>query len=98
MLKFAFISRHLPTSGQVSIAESKGIELIHVGDMDAFSVSHGDVYYHGPFDGVVVVHPAAAMRLAPFFTIGVFQNANRAPIGAPPSFEATILHIFDMRD
>ena len=97
-MRFAFISRHTPTPAQFTLAEQQGIELIHVGDADAFTVSPSWVYERGAFEGVVVVHPAAALRLAGTFLIGVFENANRAPEGAPPQFEAKSLHIFDMRD
>lgn len=45
-----------------------------------------------------VVHPAAALRLAPDFFVGVFQNANRAPVGQPPQFEAVALHVFNLMD
>ncbi|MFA7175344.1 MAG: hypothetical protein WC340_18360 [Kiritimatiellia bacterium] len=97
-MRFAFVSRHTPTDGQLQIAKEYGIELIHIGDRDAFSVGVNDIDEAGAFDGVVVVHPAAALRLAGTFLIGVFENANRAPEGAPPQFEAKSLHIFDMRD
>lgn len=97
-MRFAFISRHTPTPAQFTLAEQQGIELVHVGDADAFTVSPSWVYERGAFEGVVVVHPAAALRLAGTFLIGVFENANRAPEGAPPQFEAKSLHIFDMRD
>lgn len=98
MTPFAFISRHAPTQGQIEMAAAQGIELAHVGDADAFSVGAGFVHHHGPFEGVVVVHPAAALRLAPQFLVGVFENANRAPIGEPPRFEAVSLQVYDLRD
>lgn len=99
MQKFAFISRHLPTQGQVDMAAERGIELIHVGDADAFSVTPEWVHSRGGlFDGVVVVHPAAALRLAPHFLVAIFENANRAPVGAPPQFEAVGLQVFDLRE
>ena len=94
MMKFAFISRHLPTSGQVDLAAAQGIELVHVGDADAFTVDREWVNDKGPFEGVIVVHPAAAMRLASEFIIGVFENANRAPEGERPTFEAVALHLY----
>ena len=97
MTKFAFISRHLPTEGQVQLAADQGIELVHVGDADAFSVGPSFVDDHGAFDGVVVVHPAAAMRLSGSFVVGVFENANRAPEGERPTFEAVALHLYDLR-
>lgn len=103
MTNFAFISRHAPTAGQVALAAEQGITLHHVGDADAFTVGNGFVHEAGVrldvvFDGVVVVHPAAALRLCSEFLVGVFENANRAPVGAPPQFEALSLHVFDMRD
>jgi hypothetical protein len=96
-MNFAVISRHAPTAGQHALAEAQGHTLTHVGDADAFSVNAGFVHDKGPFEGVVVVHPAAALRLAPQFAIGVFENANRAPVGAPPQFEAVSLQVFDLR-
>lgn len=97
-MKFAFISRHMPTDGQIAMAADQGIELVHVGDADAFTVSPSFVAAHGAFDGVVVVHPAAALRLAPSFLVGVFENANRAPVGEKPQFEAVSFHIFNLCD
>jgi hypothetical protein len=96
-MKFAFISRHVPTLSQHELAQAQGIDLVHVGDTDAFKVSPGFVDDHGAFDGVVVVHPAAALNLASSFLVGIFENANRAPEGAPVSFEAVALHVYDLR-
>jgi hypothetical protein len=109
MAKFAFISRHAPTEGQIEMAKGfvnhpelgeGGIELIHVGDMDAFTVevSAVNALESGPFVGVIVVHPAAALALAPFFLVGIFENATRTPVDGKPVFEAKELHIFDLRD
>lgn len=97
-MKFAFISRHLPTEGQIALAAAEGIELAHVGDADAFTVSPAWVDERGSFDGVIVVHPAAALQLATTYLVGVFENANRAPVGEKPQFEAQALHLFDLRD
>lgn len=99
-MRFAFISRHVPTTGQLQLAADQGITLIQVGDRDAFTVNVPDLMDHpdGPFNGVVIVHPAAAMRLCSEFLIGVFENANRAPEGEKPSFEAVSFHIYDNRD
>jgi len=99
----AFISRHEPTPRQHELAESKGFKLVHVGDADAFAVSVGfvdgaAVAHDTPFTGAVVVHPAAAMRLAPHMVIGVFENANRSPVGEPPKFEAVELHLYSFVD
>ena len=99
-MRFAFISRHVPTTGQQTLAADQGITLVQIGDRDAFTVNVTDIIDHndGPFVGVVVVHPAAAMRLCDTFIIGVFENANRAPEGEKPSFEAVGLHVYDNRD
>jgi hypothetical protein len=98
MEKFAFLTRHAPTAGQIAIAERAGIILEPIGDRDAFSVTVADIDAAGAFDGVVVVHPAAALRLASAFVIGVFENANRAHEGEKPSFEAVSLHLYDLVD
>ncbi len=100
---FAFISRHQPTTDQVALAEEQGITLHHVGDADAFTVGNGFVHQKAAdmdvtFEGVVVVHPAAALRLCSEFLVGVFENANRAAPGQPPQFAAKALHVYDMRD
>jgi hypothetical protein len=97
-MKFAFITRHAATEDQVRLAEEQGITLTPIGDVDAFTVSPSFVYHAGPFEGVIVVHPAAAMRLCGEFIVGVFENANRAPEGEKPQFAAKALHIYDMRD
>ena len=96
-MKFAFISRHQPTPSQHELAAAQGITLVHIGDADAFTLDEGFVHNQGNFDGVIVVHPAAALRLARQFRIGVFENANRAPVGEKPQFEARSLQVFDLR-
>ena len=90
MKKFAFVSRHVPTDSQIKLAAEQSVELVHIGDRDAFSITDADVGLE--FEGVVVVHPAAALRLFHDFPIGVFENANRAPEGEPPKFEAAAFH------
>ncbi len=96
-MKFAFISRHEPTAEQHAMAADSGIELVVIGDRDAFSVTPADIAEAGDFDGVVVVHPAAAMRLADRYMIGVFENANRAAPGERPTFTAIALWLYDRR-
>lgn len=103
MQNFAFITRHAPTAEQAALASEQGIALHSVGDADAFTVGSGFVHEAGNrldvvFEGVIVVHPAAALRLCSEFLVGVFENANRAPEGAPPKFSAKALHVYDMRD
>jgi len=92
MSKLAFISRHTPTEEQVALAERKGYVLVHVGDRDAFSVQAREFK---DYSGVVVVHPAAALRLlGECNVVGVFENENRAAEGQPPQFRAKALHLF----
>ena len=98
MKKFAFISRHEPNESQLALAGEQGIELAHIGDVDAFTVSVSFVDHNGAYEGVAVVHPAAALRLAGSFLVGVFKNANRSLIGERPRFEAESFHIYDLRD
>jgi len=98
MEKFAFISRHEPTAEQHALADGMGISLQSIGDADAFTVTPAFVDDAGDFEGVVVVHPAAAMQLCDRFVVGVFRNENRAAVGQPPQFLATELVVWDMRD
>jgi len=98
MQNFAFISRHEPTAEQHSLAASMGIALTSIGDADAFTVTTSFVDEAGVFEGVIVVHPAAAMQLCGLFLVGVFRNENRAAVGQPPQFLATELVVWDMRD
>jgi hypothetical protein len=80
MVKFAFVSHDAPTADQVRLAAEKGVELVHVGDRDPFTVDPREFFPYGGrwkqrFAGVVVVHPAAALRLAPDGEmIGVFDQ------------------------
>jgi hypothetical protein len=55
MQNFAFISRHAPTAGQIALAAEQGIALLHIGDMDGFTVEPEAVAYRltsllGDFD------------------------------------------------
>lgn len=96
MKKLAFISRHNPTPEQISLAQAQGFELIHVGDRDGFTAPVAE--FSADFDGVVVVHAAAALRyIDANRLVGVFENGNRAPEGAHPSFVAKALHFFSAR-
>lgn len=97
-MQFAFITRHNPTPEQQALAAEQGIELIAIGDADAFTVTPGFVYEQGDFEGVVVVHPAAALRLCSEFVVGVFENATRSGEGEKPGFFAKALHVYDLRD
>lgn len=95
---YAFISRHQPTNEQLAMAQEQGIVLEWIGDMDAFSVTAADIHDKGAYVGVVVVHPAAALRLAPSFIVGVFENGMRSEEGKPPSFYPVALHQYDLLD
>ena len=95
-MKFLFISRHAPTKEQLSMADNMDIEIEHHGDCDAFIVGPSFVDSRGAYEGVIVVHPAAALRLAPHFLIGVFENSKRADENGLPTFEAKELHIYDL--
>jgi hypothetical protein len=94
---FAFITRHALTADQIRLADEAGIDLILVGDMDAFTVTPEEIRALGDFEGVVVVHPAAAMRLAQHYLIGIFANGNRAAEGERPQFYAKNFHVYDLR-
>lgn len=90
-MKFAFISWHQPTDLQRFLAAKKGITLHHIGDADAKTVTDKWVAKHGVFDGVV--HPVAGTRLAVHnHLIGVFENANQAPVGEKPWFATVDFH------
>ena len=69
--------------------------------LSLFTVTPGLVYDRAEqldavFEGVIVVHPAAAMRLCSSFVVGVFENANRSQAGEAPRFEAKALHLYDL--
>lgn len=96
MKKFAFISRHTPTREQIDLAAEKDIELVSIGDLDAFTAMAEEVSKHGVFDGVIVVHPAAALNLIGAYAVGVFENGNRAAEGDRPQFFAKALHIWEV--
>jgi len=94
-MNFAFISRHEPTPEQYMLAELQGVKLIHVGDMDAFTVTPNQVLEKAMgIDGVIVVHPAAACRLRQAFHIGIFENGMRSEEGGKPTFFAKNFHIY----
>lgn len=95
MKRFAFLTRHTATGEQIKIASDLNIELIPIGDKDAFTVTPEDILSHGSFDGVIVVHPSAAIRLNNYFDIGVFENEKRTVSEYDrPQFFAKSLHIY----
>lgn len=91
MKKYAMVSRHQPTPEQITLAAGQGIEIVHVGDRDAWTM---DTAEFSGFDGVIVVHPWAAMTcLTAGMEVGIFNNVNRAPVGQKPDFFATELRV-----
>ena len=99
MKNFLFCSRHVFTDAQAQLAEKAGITLHQGVDLDAFAPNHElikAVCRQGQYEGVIVVHPALALKLCTAYRVGVFENANRAAEGAPPSFQAVGLEIFDL--
>lgn len=93
--RFAFVSRHVPTAAQTTMAAAQAVLLEQVGDRDAFAFPAAELLAAG-FSGVVVVHPAAALTaLLAGLAVGVFNNVNRAPLGSPPQFETTELRLFE---
>lgn len=105
---FAFLSRHIPTPEQYALAIEKNIELVHVGDADGFTVTYNDIRERftqvfgidGNLEipkirGVIVVHAAAALRLIPHCTVGIFENEQRPVEGGKPTFFPKALHLFD---
>lgn len=98
MLKFAIFSRYAPSPEQIALAKAKGVDLVSINqEFNGFTVSPSDVGAYGQFDGVVVVHPAAAMQLCEDYLIGVFQNRNDSAPGERRTLTATHFYIFDRR-
>lgn len=92
----AFVSRHAPTARQMELAREAGFELIAVGDVDAAAddLRAAILSAAGGADAVACVHPLIALdALQLGYLVGVYLNANRAPEGQPPVFEASRLVI-----
>lgn len=64
-------------------------------DVDVWPEKRDARGYSGPFP--VVAHPPCQLwgAMAPYYLIGIFENANRAPVGEKPCFEAVSLHVYD---
>lgn len=101
----AFISRHEPTAEQYNLATYHGYRLLHIGDMDGFSVRLEDIHERlreiGGTSASVqchtycVVHAGLAAYLASNrYTVAVFENENRSGSGEKPQFLPVALHIF----
>jgi hypothetical protein len=98
MLKFAIFSKYAPTPEQINLAKAKGADLVSINrEFDGFKITPADVKPFGSFDGVVVVHPAAAMQLCEEYLIGIFQNRNDAGPGERRALTATSFRIWDQR-
>lgn len=99
MQNFLMCSRHKITPEQHALALKAGITLHQGTDLDAFAPNHHlikQVCDQGVFEGVIVVHTSLGLKLSTAYRIGVFENADRAPEGAPPSFQAVGLEVFDL--
>lgn len=94
MKKFAFISRHIPTVEQTALAKKAGIELAIVGDREAFT--HNFKEFRN-WDGVIVVHAAAAIKcmFETNGTVGVYENSQRPDENGKPQFFASALHLYE---
>ena len=95
MFKFAFISRHEPTAEQHRLAAERGIELVPVGDRDAWQVNAAE--FEGlerrGFDGVVSHHPwLVLVAQAAGLRVGVFEKQERLDESEAPEFNA--LHVW----
>lgn len=73
MKKMIFISRHTPTATQEELSAKAGFNLVHVGDVDAFSSSLPEEILaltkkHNA-TGVACVHPIIALE-----AVGIMSN------------------------
>ena len=94
MYTFAFIGRQGPTDSQIKLAKEKNIELIYIGDHNPFKVDIYCIQRKGDFHGVVVSHPAAAMRLSSYLPVGVFEHKFKLSMYERPNFEAISFHVY----
>jgi hypothetical protein len=102
MEKFAFVSRHAPTPDQIRVAAEMNIELVGVGDVDAFGVSEKDgiagflprLLDTQDIEGVICVHALIALRAYKAgFPVGVFQNISRPGPDGKPVFSCGRLEV-----
>lgn len=90
MKRYAFVSRHVPTYSQIEVAKQKGVEIVHVGDRDAWNTDWTQFEKDG-FHGIIVVHPWSALQAYNQTTldVGVFNNVKRET----GEFETTELYV-----
>lgn len=98
-LRYGFISRHNPTPEQIDLALAIGIDLIPVGDLDAFaddlSAQIETIDSAHNMDGIVCVHPLIALVANNLsLPVGIFRNATRPGIDGKPQFFADKLVIW----
>ncbi len=94
--EMVFATRHTPTRAQIALAIKAGYYLIAAGDIDAFDEEAFSALTaaHPGAVAVACVHPLVGLRAhMAGLSVGVYKNANRAPEGAKPSFEAVGLTI-----
>lgn len=101
MKKLFFVTRHLPTIGQIDLAAKYEYEIECVGDIDAFGddekLDNLIIRANECGGSIAVVHPALALRVKAGLMNGhvaVFENSNRAPEGERPEFYAKGLHFY----
>ena len=93
-MKFAWVSRHEPTPEQKHLAELAEIELVPVGDRDAWGPEPLDGIEVPEYRGVVCVHPLIAVgALKKGLRVGVFENISRPGPGGKPQFSCGRLRI-----
>ena len=92
-----FISRHAPTQEQIELLADQDTNIIHVGDLDAFSDDLEDrvkaLAQEHETTTVIAVHPLTCIAgLSVNCRVGVFENVNRAPEGERPVFVCGGIH------
>jgi hypothetical protein len=91
-----FVSRHAPSAKQVKLAEMAGYRLVDAGDLDAFAEDMpAKLELMASYEecAIACVHPLIMAVACQLGKVGVFENANRAPEGEKPSFEAVSLRM-----
>lgn len=98
MRKFAFIGRHVPSPEQHAMAAAQGVELVPVGDIDAFAFAPNTMpdLYRAGYEGIVTAHALIALIARRHgLAVGVFENGQRPGEGGPPTFFAKSFVIVD---
>lgn len=90
-MEMAFISRHVPTEKQIGLAQSAGYQLVHIGDMDAFTDNTETLKY---WNAICCVHPLIALsyiqcrkKFKVDSIVGIFNNVRRPDVDGKPCFD-----------